>query len=132
MCEVDVYNRVAKSRFVSKMMPKQCCDVTQLICTHRLVNGHEHGPAQCVQLSFVATRHCLASFWGQTNFKISQDVGALSDMLLESNRTIWGECIFKTHSKFPCNQNILRKIQNVFWNLSQTWVCVWEKTDWNK
>ena len=32
------------------------------------------GPAQWVQSSFVASQHCLASFWRQTNIKISPDL----------------------------------------------------------
>ena len=35
-------------------------------------NGH--WPAQSVQLSLVASRHCLASFFRQTNIKISWDL----------------------------------------------------------
>ena len=38
---------------------KQCCETTRLNCRYCV----SHGPAQCVQPSFMVSQHCLASFF---------------------------------------------------------------------
>ena len=53
---------------------KQCCDVTKLGCTHRSGRRLRLRPKRWVQPSFVTSQHCLASFWRQTNIKISWDL----------------------------------------------------------
>ena len=52
---------------------KQCCDATKNDRTHCV--GQQ--PAQWVLSRFVASQHCLASFWRQTNIKISPDLVTL-------------------------------------------------------
>ena len=57
---------------------KQCCGGTKLDCTHCAGRW----PAQWVLSNIVPAQHCLASFWRQTNIKISRDLGALSVYLV--------------------------------------------------
>ena len=52
---------------------KQCCDAAEL--AYARCAGQR--PAQRVQSSSAASKHCLASFWRQTNIKISRDLGVL-------------------------------------------------------
>ena len=49
---------------------RQCCDATNdnFILTVQFVDQHNEGNR------FVTSQHCLASFWAQTNIKISRDL----------------------------------------------------------
>ena len=67
-------------------MPNNAVMPQSLIVLIVLVDDCRRPPAQWVQSSFVASHHHLASFWRQTNIKISRDLGVLySDGVAEEN-----------------------------------------------
>ena len=58
-------------KFVSKRDIKQSCDVTNALVLECV---HCSGRQTMSTIEFVTWQHCLASFWRQTNIKISWDL----------------------------------------------------------
>ena len=85
-----VCNLVAKSHEILMFVclqkdAKQSCSQSS-VALMVPVNNCCHWPTQRVQLSKVASQHCLASFWRQTNIKISWD---LATRLQTNISTLW-------------------------------------------
>ena len=59
--------------FVSKKTPNNAVTPQSSTVLIVLVDDGSRRPAQWVRSSFAASQHCLASFWRQTNIKISRD-----------------------------------------------------------